>query len=108
LSEFINYNMNKQAICSIILFTTGVLSGQNELKSDQLYMDQTPLEIKLGYSNKDLNINTNDSTFIITSMAYLSGGKWAEIEVNLRARGNFRRNKCYFPPVKMKIKKKQY
>ena len=26
----------------------------------------------------------------------------------LRARGNFRRNECYFPPIKMKIKKDQY
>jgi len=108
LSEFINYNMNKQAICAIILLITGVIFGQNELKSDKLYKDQTPLEIKLGYSNNDLNRNTNDSTFIITSMAYLNEGKWTEIEVNLRARGNFRRNECYFPPVKMKIKKKQY
>ena len=108
MSEFINYIMNKQAIFAIILLITGILSGQNELKSDQLYKDQTPLEIKLGYSNKDLNRNTNDSTFIITAMAYLNEGKWAEIEVNLRARGNFRRNECYFPPVKMKIKKKQY
>lgn len=108
MSEFINYNMNKQAICAIILLITGVLFGQNELKSDKLYKDQTPLEIKLRYSNNDLNRNTNDSTFIITSMAYLNEGKWAEIEVNLRARGNFRRNECYFPPVKMKIKKKQY
>ena len=108
MSEFINYIMNKQAICAIILLITGILSGQNELKSDQLYKDQTPLEIKLGYSNKDLNRNTNDSTFIITSMSYLNEGKWSEIEVNLRARGNFRRNECYFPPVKMKIKKKQY
>ena len=97
--------MNKQAICAIILLITGVLFGQNELKSDKLYKDQTPLEIKLGYSNNDLNRNTNDSTFIITSMAYLNEGKWAEIEVNLRARGNFRRNECYFPPVKMKIKR---
>lgn len=100
--------MNKQAICAIILLITGVIFGQNELKSDKLYKDQTPLEIKLGYSNNDLNRNTNDSTFIITSMAYLNEGKWTEIEVNLRARGNFRRNECYFPPVKMKIKKKQY
>ena len=86
MSEFINYIVNKQAICAIILLITGILSGQNELKSNQLYKDQTPLEIKLGYSNKDLNRNTNDSTFIITAMAYLNEGKWAEIEVNLRAR----------------------
>jgi hypothetical protein len=87
---------------------TGILSAQNAQKSDELYKDQTPLEIKLGYSNKDLNRNTDDSTFITTPMAYLHEGKWSEIEVNLRARGNFRRNECYFPPVKMKIKKKQY
>ena len=100
--------MNKQKICSFILLITGMLSAQNAQKSDELYKDQTPLEIKLGYSNKDLNRNTDDSTFITTPMAYLHDEKWSEIEVNLRARGNFRRNECYFPPVKMKIKKKQY
>ena len=41
-------------------------------------------------------------------MEYLHEGKWSSIEVNLRARGNFRRNECYFPPIKMKIKKDQY
>jgi len=100
--------MNKQALCSFILLFTGLLSGQNTQKSDELYKDQTPLEIKLGYSNKDLNRNTDDSTFITTSMSYFHNDKWLDIEVNLRARGNFRRNKCYFPPVKMKIKKAQY
>ena len=99
--------MNKKTLSSIIFLMAGILTAQNELTSDQLYKDQTPLEIKLGYSNKDLNKDTNDSTFIITSMAYTNEGKWAEIEVNLRARGNFRRNECYFPPVKMKIKKNQ-
>ena len=28
--------------------------------------------------------------------------------MRLRARGNFRRSQCYFPPVKMKIKKNDY
>ena len=108
MSEFINYIMNKQKICSFILLITGILSAQNALKSDKLYEDQIPLEIKLSYSNKDLNRNTDDSTFITSPMAYFHDGKWSEIEVNLRARGNFRRNQCYFPPVKMKINKKQY
>jgi hypothetical protein len=100
--------MNKQTITIFILLLTGILTGQNVQKSDKLFEDQTPMEIKLGYSNKDLNRNTDDSTFIITAMAYLHEGKWNEIEVNLRARGNFRRNQCYFPPVKMKIKKNEY
>ena len=52
--------MNKQTLCSFILLFTGVLSAQNALKSDKLYEDQPPLEIKLGYSNKELNRNTDD------------------------------------------------
>jgi len=100
--------MNKQTFSIIISLFCATLNAQIELKSDQLYSNQDPLELKIGYSNKELNKDTNDSTFIITSMAYLHEEKWSEIEVNLRARGNFRRNQCYFPPVKMKIKKKQY
>ena len=75
---------------------------------DALFSDQTPLEIKLGYSNKDMNRKTNDSTFIDTTLEFLQNEKWSSLQVNLRARGNFRRNECYFPPIKMKIKKDQY
>jgi hypothetical protein len=78
------------------------------MKSDALFSDQTPLEIKLGYSNKDMNRKTNDSTFIDTTLEFLQNEKWSSLQVNLRARGNFRRNECYFPPIKMKIKKDQY
>jgi hypothetical protein len=55
-----------------------------------------------------MNKKTNDSTFIDTTMEFSHEGKWSSIDVNLRARGNFRRNECYFPPIKMKIKKDQY
>ena len=100
--------MNKQVLFSFIYVFSTFVSAQVELNSDQLFKDQAPLKIKLSYSNKDLNKNTNDSTFINTTMAYNHEGKWSEIEVRLRAGGNFRRNQCYFPPVKMKIKKKNY
>ena len=97
-----------------LLFSTSIfllsfsVSAQKMLKSDALFSDQIPVEIKLGYSNKEMNKKTNDSTFIDTTMEFLHEGKWSSINVNLRARGNFRRNECYFPPIKMKIKKDQY
>ena len=97
--------MKKQAITSFILLVSFLVSAQNQLKSDLLYADQTPLEIKLSYSNKEMNAKTDDSTYIKTDMEFLHEEKWNSIEVKLRARGNFRRNTCYFPPVKMKIKK---
>ena len=99
--------MKKQAITSFILLVSFLVSAQNQLKSDLLYVDQTPLEIKLSYSNKEMNAKTDDSTYIKTKMEFLHEEKWNSIEVKLRARGNFRRNTCYFPPVKMKIKKDQ-
>ena len=66
------------------------------------------MEIKLNYSNKNVKKNTTDSTFIETDLNFMHEGKWNVIPVSLRARGNFRRAKCYFPPIKMKIKKSQY
>jgi len=82
--------------------------AQKAQKSDRLFEDQSPLQIKLNYSNKEMNRKTDDSTFIKTAMGYFHEEKWSSIEVDLRARGNFRRNECYFPPIKMKIKKDQY
>ncbi|MDC0875153.1 hypothetical protein OAP64_05925 [Flavobacteriaceae bacterium] len=100
--------MKKQVISLIILLISFAGFSQKAMKSDALFSDQTPLEIKLGYSNKDMNRKTNDSTFINTTLEFLQNEKWSSLEVNLRARGNFRRNECYFPPIKMKIKKDQY
>ena len=99
----------KNRLFSVAIFLLSfTVSAQKALKSDALFSDQTPVEIKLGYSNKMMNKKTNDSTFIDTTMEFLHEGKWSSINVNLRARGNFRRNECYFPPIKMKIKKDQY
>jgi hypothetical protein len=100
--------MKKQVISLIILLISFAGFSQKAMKSDALFSDQTPLEIKLGYSNKDMNRKTNDSTFIDTTLEFLQNEKWSSLKVNLRARGNFRRNECYFPPIKMKIKKDQY
>ena len=65
------------------------------------------MKIKLNYSNKDMKKKTNDSTLSETNLNFFNEEKWNTIPVSLRARGNFRRAKCYFPPIKMKIKKSQ-
>ena len=99
--------MKKQVLSLFIILLSTLISAQKPLKSDQLYANQTPLEIKLSYSNKEMNEKTDDSTYIKTNMEFFHEDKWSNIEVKLRARGNFRRNTCYFPPIKMKIKKDQ-
>ena len=89
----------------ILISTFKWVSGQRIIKSDTLFSNQNPLKIQLNYSNKQLNLKTNDSTFIKTQLVYFDKDKKKEIKVSLRARGNFRRRNCFFTPIKMKIKK---
>ena len=100
--------MKNQRLLQLIFLLSSMVFAQKAQKSDRLFEDQSPLKIKLNYSNKEMNRKTDDSTFIKTAMGYFHDEKWSSIEVDLRARGNFRRNECYFPPIKMKIKKDQY
>lgn len=75
-------------------------------KVSKLFRSQEKLPIKLGYSNKNLKRNTNDSTYIKSDLSYLQeDGTYKTLNVDLRARGNFRRKNCYFSPLKLKIKK---
>jgi hypothetical protein len=49
--------------------------------------------------------DTNDSTYIESAMKYQEDGVWKEIPTRMRARGNYRRKNCYFPPVHVRVKK---
>ena len=97
--------MNKQMFFLLALLMVSAISAQINQKSDQLFENQDPLKIKLSYSNKVIRLETDDTTYVKTNMSYWNNNKWNDLEVSLRARGNFRRSKCYFPPIKMKIKK---
>ena len=107
--------MIKQITSSIrIFFLLMVLSGLNAQdttgkkleKVTKLFRDDQTLSVKMSYSIKNVKRNTNDSTFIDTKLSYLDDeGQWKEIPVAIRARGNFRRNKCFYTPIKMEIKK---
>lgn len=91
---------------TIFILINSPIRGQNFFKYDSLFINQKPLKIRLNYSNNNLNKNTNDSTFMKTKLFFIQENKNKEIDVLLRARGNFRRKHCYFTPVKIKIKKR--
>ena len=97
--------MKKQVTLWLLIFAVCNLTAQTDEQVTKLFQESSPLEIQLSYSNKELRKDTNDSTYIDVEMKYREDGAWKLLPVALRARGNFRRAKCYFPPVKMKIKK---
>lgn len=43
-------------------------------------------------------------SYIKSNMSFKQGEAWDSISLELKARGNFRRKNCYFPPIKLKIK----
>lgn len=74
----------------------------------KLFKNRDMLEVKLSYLNKDIKKETNDSTYLETDIYYKTNdGDWKNFGVQLRGRGNFRRENCYFPPIKMKISKSE-
>ena len=107
--------MKKQTIILLLISYFGLFytsSAQTERAIEEprqvsaLFSSEKILPLKMHYSNKVLKKDTNDSTYIDSDLSVqLEDGSWKVLEIKLRARGNFRRRKCYFPPAKLKIKK---
>lgn len=76
--------------------------------AQDLFSSQDPLPIRLKFSVKDMKKTTNDSTYSDQMLWYQDeNGTWDSLEVELRTRGNFRLDNCYYPPLRLKIKKKK-
>jgi len=90
------------------IFSQELAATEQDNKTTELFLKNDPLAIKLRYSNKALRKETNDSTYIDSKIEYMTGDEdWKTLDVKIRARGNYRRENCFFPPVKMKIKKSE-
>lgn len=72
-----------------------------------LFSEDTPINIKLNISIKEVRKETNDTTYM--EDVYLHYEKensvWDSIRVEIRTRGDFRLKQCFFPPLRVKIKK---
>lgn len=92
--------------CCIFLFFTAAVPAQ-ETKQTPLFMDDQVLEARLDYSIKELKKSESDTIYFATRLHYKAPGQeWDSIKVRIRGRGKYRRENCFFVPVKMKIKKK--
>jgi len=111
-----NYNIVIKQVIIIFLAPLLIMAstsyGQQSTINDtvhevtRLFSSTEVLPIKLVYSNKEMRNETNDSTYLKSELVYQSeSGSWDTLAVKLRARGNNRRENCYFPPVKIRIKK---
>ncbi|WP_405385017.1 hypothetical protein [Maribacter sp. LLG6340-A2] len=89
----------KLIISFIFILITKSISAQLFIKYNEL------LPLKLQYTNKQLKKETDKHNAVYTNLIYKMDASWDTIPVYINARGNFRRKTCYFPPLKMTIKK---
>jgi hypothetical protein len=72
-----------------------------------VFQNQQPLALSMSFSIKDVKKNTVDSIYIPSVLKFKNEqGVTDSIPIEIRARGNFRRANCFFPPLRLKMKKK--
>jgi len=96
--------MKFRVLVLALIFIPGLLLSQ-DMALTKLFMDESPLEIKLKIAIKDVKAITSDTVYTPYIMHYKNGDTWDSIKVDVRARGEFRRRECYYPPLRVKIKK---
>ena len=82
-------------------------SGNSQQKEiPTIFQDTQPLSLQLSFSMREIKKNLNDSVYYPSFLTYKNDqGVWDSLNVGIRARGNFRRKNCYFPPLRLKMKK---
>ena len=86
------------------LLTIGLRA--QEASVTPLFEDQQTLSLKLTTSIKDIKKKTNDSTYLPAHLYVKNAsGGWDSIQIDIRARGIFRRKNCYFAPIRIKVSK---
>lgn len=98
--------MKKASVLSLLIFAVLPLAAQNQ-DVTPLFQEEKTLDLKLAFSIKDIKKKTNDSTYLPATL-YLknASGTWDSVKIDIRARGIFRRENCYFPPIRIKADKK--
>ena len=89
----------------ILLLTSSLIIAQKT--EDKFFSTNETLEAKISFTPKTLKKSTVDTIYFDTSFAYKIDDTFQEMEIGIRARGNFRRSTCYYPPIKVDFKKKQ-
>lgn len=96
-------------LLSIFFFFSALMwidaPAQNSNPS-KLFQDENALSIRLSYSFKEIIKSTSDSVYF-PSVLYYSSDKqnWDSVKIGVRARGKFRRENCFFTPIRIKIDK---
>jgi hypothetical protein len=102
--------MNRQLCSTILILLIHAISTRlsaQESKQAILFSSHEPLSVRLDVSLSKIRKHTDDSTYIPIMVHYKTHeGLWDSIPATVRTRGHFRKEHCFFPPLRIKFKKK--
>ena len=84
----------------------GFMPAFSQELPDPLFNTQSPLDIAIHISIKQIKKSNGDSSWVSDKLYYHNAaGLNDSIKVDLKSRGHFRLTDCYYPPLWMKIDK---
>lgn len=102
--------MKTNKINLLLIMIMGITLCVNAQQKDltPLFQKESPVDMRMSFSIKDVKKITNDTVYTPSVLHYKNqNGGWDSLQIDIRARGNFRRANCFYPPIRIKIKKKE-
>lgn len=99
--------MKKNLVFIPLLLTLAITGLAQQKDVPSIFQEEQPLALSLKFSFKEVKKEKVDSIYFPTYFGYKNyKGQSDSIAIKVRARGNFRRNNCFYPPIRVKFKKK--
>jgi hypothetical protein len=94
-------------ISTILLCCAFTITGKSQqAEVPAIFQETQPLSLRLNFSMKEVKRSMNDTVYFPSYLHYKNDqGSWDSLDIDIRARGNFRRKNCFFPPLRLKMKK---
>jgi hypothetical protein len=94
-------------ILAIIVCCLPFITAFTQVKTDALFTTTVPLDIGFSISIKTIKKSKADSVYFEEKLYYRNeAGGNDSVKIGLKRRGNFRLQQCFFPPLWIKINKK--
>ena len=105
-NQLLFFFLSIQVIFINLAYSQSNIGKKSFEETSALFQNQYLLSIQLKFSIKNIKKNTNDSTYVSSTLLYKNeDALWDSIKIKIRARGNHRRENCYYVPLKLKMKK---
>ena len=96
----------RKSILLSVLFLFAFWSDGVSQEIEKLFDSEVPISMKMSFSIKEIKSKTNDSTYMDSEISVqTSSGNWETFPFEIRTRGNFRLENCFYPPMRIKLKK---